>query len=150
MATPTRFKRVQIGDRINSATGDLEAFGYTTLSQSVLIGFASAGAAVNVCVIPANSQIIEIYVNVITAFNSSGTDLVNIGVSGTSDLFANGIDLSLAGRVLATSDVSQLVNYDNTGATQITVQALYAQSIADASAGSARVTVVYCAGNNLI
>ena len=149
MVAATRFKKLQVGDRKNSATGDLEAFGHAVLTQSKLISFNDAASAVDVCVLPAKSQILEIYVDVYTAFNSSGTDLLDIGVLGTADLFANDLDLSSAARLLGSSDVSQLANYDDIGDSQITVQALYSQSVADAAAGSARITVVYAAGNDL-
>lgn len=147
--TPTRFKSLQVGDRLNSATGDKAAFGSAAVSQSATVAFSDAGTAVNIAVIPAKSQILEIYVDVITAFNSSGTDLLDLGVSGTANLFADNLDLSAQARVLGTSDVSQITNYVNTGASQITLQATYSQSVADASAGSARVTVLYIPGNNL-
>lgn len=148
MAKPTRFKQLQVGDRLNTGKGELEAFGHAVISQSALLTFADTTAK-DLFVIPANSQILEIYVDVLTVFNSSGTDLVDIGVSGTSDLFADALDVSTAGRKLGSSDVSQLLNYDDTGATQITVQGIYAQSVADATTGNARVTILYCAGNNL-
>jgi len=149
MVAPTKFKQLQVGDKLNSGIGDLEAFGHVILSQSKLISFSDAGSAVNVCVLPAKSQILEIYVDVYTAFNSSGTDLLDIGVSGTANLFADNLDLSSAARLRGSSDVSQLANYDDIGDAQITVQALYTQSVADAAAGSARITVVYAAGNDL-
>lgn len=148
MPAPTRFKRVQIGDNLNSGIGQAEAFGNAVVAQSALLNYTNTTAK-NLFVIPANSQVLDVYVDVLTAFNSTGTDLVDIGVAGTSDLFADALDVSSAGRKLGSSDVSQLLNYDDTGTAQITVQGLYVQSVADASAGNARVTIVYCPGNDL-
>lgn len=149
MTTPTKFKQLQVGDRKNAATGESQAMGYAVVSQSATVAYTNAGTAVDICVLPANSQIIEIYVDVYTAFNSSGTDLLDIGVSGEANRFADNLDLSAQARLRATSDVSQLAELDDIGTSQITVQATYAQSVADASAGSARVTVLYIPGNNL-
>lgn len=140
---------VKIGDKVNS-TGKLQYLGFVPVVQSALLSYTDAGTAKSICVIPANSQILEIYVDVLTAFNSSGTDLLDIGVSGTANLFADNLDLSAQARLLGTSDVSQITNYQDTGSSQITLKATYAQSVADASTGSARITVVYIPGNNLL
>lgn len=148
MATPTRFKTLQVGDKKNSATGASEAFGTAVVSQSALVTFADTTAK-DLFVIPANSQIIDFYVDVLTVFNSSGTDLLDIGVSGTAQLFADDLVVSAAARLLGSSKATKLLNYDDIGASQITVQGLYKQSVADATTGNARITVVYCPGNNL-
>lgn len=148
MPAPTRFKQLQIGDNLNTGIGQAEAFGNALVTQSALITFANTTAK-NLFVIPANSQIIDFYVDVLTAFNSTGTDLLDIGVSGTAQLFADDLVVSAAGRLLGSSKSTKLLNYDDTGATQITVQGLYKQSVADASTGNARVTIVYCPGNDL-
>lgn len=148
MPAPTRFKRLEIGDQLNSAQGEVEAFGGALVTQSALITNANTTAK-NLFIIPANSQIIEFYVDVLTAFNSSGTDLLDIGVSGSAQLFADDLVVSAAGRVLGSSKSTKLLNYDDIGTSQITVQGLYKQSVADSNAGNARITVVYCPGNNL-
>ncbi len=148
MPAPTRFKRVQIGDNLNSGIGQKEAFGHAVVAQSNLLTFSNTTAK-DLFVIPANSQILEIYIDVLTVFNSDGTDLVDIGVAGTSDLFADAIDVSTAGRKLCSSDVSQLLNYDDTGSSQITIQGVYAAGGSAATTGNARVTVLYCPGNDL-
>ena len=148
MPAPTRFKKLQVGDQLNTGIGDLEAFGSVVVAQSALLTFNDTSAK-NLFVIPANSQILNIYVDVLTVFNSDGTDLVDIGVSGTSDLFADALDVSSLGRKIGSSDVSQLLNYDDTGAAQIIVQGIYAAGGSAASTGNARVTIVYCPGNDL-
>lgn len=150
MTAPTRFKRLQVGDRLNTGVGQIEAFVYGVVSQSKLINYTDAGTAVTVCNLPAKSQIIEIYVDIYTAFNSSGTDLLDIGVSGTAALYADNLDLASAARVLGSSDVSQLTEYDDIGDSQVTVIATYTQSVADASAGQARITILYVPGNDLV
>lgn len=149
MAATNFSNPVKIGDRLNSAKGQLESIGFLSASQSALVGFADDAVAVDIGVIPANSQIIEIYVDVYTVFDDTGTDLLDIGVSGTADQFAADLDLSSAARLLGSSDVSQLANYDDIGTSQITLQATYTGSNSDSAAGSARVTVLYIPGNNL-
>lgn len=150
MAEPTTFENaVKVGDKLNSATGDVVALGHVAVAQSALVGFADDGSAVDICTVPANSQIIEIYVDVLTAFDDTGTDLLDIGKSGAADHFANDLDLSSAARLLGSSDASQLANYDDIGTAQVTIQATYTGQNSDAAAGSARVTVLYIPNNNL-
>lgn len=149
MGVTTFQNKVKIGDKANTALSRVEALGQVVVAQSALVGFADAAVAVDICSLPANSQILEIYVDVYTAFDSSGTDLLDIGIAGSAELYAANLDLASAARLRATSDVSQLAELDDIGTAQVTVQALYSQSVADAAAGSCRVTVLYIPNNNL-
>lgn len=150
MGKATTFNNaVRIGDRENAGRDHVKALGFATVAQSALVAFGDAGAAVDVCTVPAGSQIIEIYVDVLTAFNGGGSDLLDLGKAGAATHFADNLDLSSAARLRASTDVSQLANFDDVGTDQVTIQALYADAGADASAGSARVTVVYVPNNNL-
>lgn len=109
-------------------------------SISKIITFADAGTAVEVGNIPPNSIIVDIKVTIGTAFNSSGTDLVDVGTSADDDHFAAAVDVSSAGQ----ATVTQLNNGAVLSSTASTpIEALYAQSVADADAGSGYVTVVY-------
>lgn len=117
--------------------------GKVVLSQSGTIAYTNAATAVAIATLPANSQIIEIYVDVTTAFNSSGTDLLDLGDGTTANLYADNLDLSSVARLRATSDVSQIDDIANIGTTDKTVYATYSQSVADASTGAAKITVVY-------
>lgn len=83
--------------------------------------------------IPDTAVIIDWVLNVTTAFNSSGTDLVGIGVSGTQTKFAATVDVSATG-LKTTGVVLTQVGNAQSGAQAVT--ALYSQSVADASAGA--------------
>ena len=105
----------------------------------VLVGLTATVAytdttAKNLFVVPNGAIIVGIDVNVSTAFNSSGTDLLDIGKTGTANHFKNDLDVSAAGQTVT--------GWSNLGAvaadTQIT--ATYVQSVADAAAGAARIT----------
>lgn len=99
--------------------------------------------ALTVGVIPAGSVILKPAsgVNVHTAFNSSGTDLLDIGTSGTADLYATDLALQTVGFAALDEAVSVYVAADTT----ITCTA--AQSVADASAGAAQVVIAYIPPN---
>ncbi len=47
--------------------------------------------------IPAGAYIVEWVINVTTAFNSDGTDQVNLGITGTAAKFASALDVSTTG-----------------------------------------------------
>lgn len=107
------------------------------------ITFADFGTTVNVGVIPAGATVVGGGVHVITAFNSSGTDLLDVGfVGGTTDADGYATDLTLAGvgfipldELAATTNIQQSVD--------ATVTCAPAQSVADATAGVADVIVWY-------
>lgn len=71
-----------------------------------------------------------------TAFNSSGTDQLNIGDGTTFNQFLSALDVSAAGQVLAGFVVGKL-GVPLAADTDITAR--YVQSVADASAGAATI-----------
>jgi hypothetical protein len=103
------------------------------------ITFADAGVAKTVGVIPAGSVILKPAsgINVSTVFNSSGTDLIDIGTSGTADLYAT----DLAGQTLGFAALDEAVSMYV--ASETTITATYAQSVADATTGVAQVIIAY-------
>jgi hypothetical protein len=119
------------------------------LSQQVIhflrkrITFADYATTVNVGVIPAGASVVGGGVHVVTAFNSSGTDLLNVGFVGSTtdaDGYATLLTLAAVGYIPldelgATTNIQQTVD--------TTVTCAPAQSVADATAGVADVIVMY-------
>ena len=103
------------------------------------ITFADAGVAREVGVIPAGSVILKPNsgVNIHTAFNSSGTDLIDIGTTADDDLYAT----DLAAQTVGFAPLDEAVSFYVAADTTITVT--YAQSVADATAGEAQVVIAY-------
>lgn len=83
------------------------------------------------------AQIIGFVVNVTTAFNDSGTDLVDIGDGTTADRFVADLDVSSAGISLVASDDEAALSADTV------VKGVYTGGNTDASAGAATITAVY-------
>ena len=96
--------------------------------------------AKNLFTLPVGAVIVDIIVVVKTAFNSSGTDLLDIGDASTGNRFKNDLDVSATGITNTGWVVAELLT-PLTADTVIT--GLFAQSVADASAGSAVVAFVY-------
>lgn len=103
------------------------------------ITYADAGVAKTVGVIPAGSVILKPAsgINVTTAFNSSGTDLIDIGTSANDDLYAT----DLAGQTVGFAALDEAVDMYVSADTTIT--ATYSQSVADATEGAAQVVIAY-------
>jgi hypothetical protein len=91
-------------------------------------------AAKNLFQIPANADIVGITVNVTTAFDDTGTDLLDIGKTGTGNFFKNDLDVSSAGQT-----VTGWSNFGDVGASAITVTATYIPQTPNAAAGAATI-----------
>lgn len=90
--------------------------------------------------IPAGAYITAWVINVTTAFNDSGTDLLDIGVSGTQQKFAASVDVSSTGLKSSGVVAAQI------GAVQASAQAvtgLYTGQNSNASAGAATIMVQF-------
>jgi hypothetical protein len=127
MATTTFSGPIKAGT-ISNTTGttvgtNVKNVGQVLMSQSFSFAYSTEGSATDTTVvIPANSQIVSIEVNVETAFNDSGNDLLEVGSSADTDLYINDV---------------------------IKVGYIYNGANNDASAGAATVTINYLQNNNL-
>jgi hypothetical protein len=94
----------------------------------------------NLFSLPRGAVIVGWIVNVRTAFNSSGTDLLDIGDSSVGNRFKNDLDVAAVGQIVTGWVQSELFT-PLTADTQIT--GTYAQSVADSNAGLADVCCIY-------
>ena len=140
--------------------------GTTTFSGPVKAGTVREGAAANVgtlvcaqsaaileisteadtgIIIPANSQIINMYVLVQTAWNG-GTNTLDVGISGNPDLYVDGLPVTVLGNHRATAAYSGTeANWRDVGTSDVTV---YIKSVAT-GAGAGVLTVQYLQNRNL-
>ena len=99
-------------------------------------------AAVSIGTLPANAQIVDIFVDVTTAFNAAGTDTVTVGKTGSAAAFVTATSVASAGRAsVATTGVYSA--WANTGTAEVDATVTFAQTGTAATAGAARVTIVY-------
>ena len=88
--------------------------------------------------VPADAILWDIQVDVRTGFNGSGTDLLDVGITGAANHFEDDLDIAATGfKTMSLTNVP----YRVTGSTNITFQ--YFDSNADAAAGQAYVYVNY-------
>ena len=98
--------------------------------------------AVTIATIPANSQIVDINIDVTTAFNAGTTNTVTVGKTGTAAAFVTATSVGSAGRAsVATTGVYSA--WADTGSSDISATITFSQTGTAASAGAARVTIVY-------
>lgn len=99
-------------------------------------------SAVTIGTIPANAQIVDINIDVTTAFNAGTTNTITVGKSGSAAAYVASTSVSSAGRAnVATTGVYSA--WADVGSAEVPVTATYGQTGTAASAGAMRVTVVY-------
>ena len=150
----TNFSGPITAGNIRNTTGttvgtDVKNTGQVLMSQSFSFTFATEGAATDTnVVIPANSQIVSVDVNVETAFNDSGADILEVGSSADTDLYVNDVAISAIGKI-ALGTAALCANWKDIGTSDVRIGFIYNGANNDASAGAATVTISYLQNNNL-
>ena len=153
MATTTFSGPIKAGT-ISNTTGttvgdDVKNTGQVLMSQTFSFDYTVEAAATDTSVvIPANSQIVSVDVNVETAFNDSGADILEVGSSADTDLYVNDTDISAVGSI-AMGTAALCANWKDIGTSDIRVGYIYNGANNDASAGAATVVINYLQNNNL-
>ena len=132
-----------VKDTTGTTAGTVRNVGLTVLSQA---GDLAAGVSPTVvAVLPAGSQILNIYVNTTTLFNAATT--LTIGDGTTANKYLTSTTITSAG--LISTDAGNLVNtqINNIGTSDVLVTATTAGS---AVTGAATITVVYVQKNSKI
>ena len=116
--------------------------GLVTSTQTATVAFGADASTTSLFTIPANSQIINIHIDVTTGFNAGTTNTMKIGKTGAATQFVTATDVTTAGREsVATTGV--YANWATVGTADVTLIATYNQTGTAATAGAARVTIVY-------
>ena len=99
-------------------------------------------SAVEIGTLPANAQIVDINIDVTTAFNAGTTNTVTVGKTGTANAFVATTSVGSAGRAnVATTGTYSA--WADTGSSEVTATVSFSQTGTAATAGAARVTIVY-------
>ena len=118
--------------------------GYVVMSQSAAITELAANTASSI-IIPANSQITNMYVLVQTAWDG-GTNTIDVGTSAEPDLFCDGLAATALGkhRVTAAATGTE-ASWKDIGTSDVTI---YYDSVAGGN-GVGVLTVEYLQNRNL-
>ena len=131
---PTRNGTVKDGSGANC--------GGPVLSQSATIAYTDTTAK-NLFIIPAGSKVVDIKLDVITAFDAGDTNTLDIGSSTDGDLFVDGASVATEVHATATLVAANLASIVNIGTTDMQVTATYIPAGTAAGEGSAIITMLY-------
>ena len=136
-----------IKDTTGTTVGtDVANVGYVLMAQSAVIDII--GATSNnqvVATVPANSQIVDVILNVTVVNNDTGTAAVVVGTSADADAFIP----STSVKALATTRGTLDTEATNVGTIDLQVLVDFTAQNGNGSTGSATVTVLYIQNNNL-
>lgn len=150
MAT-TNFSGPITAGQIRNTTGttlgqNIKNIGQVLMSQSVKVDIIGASHLNQVCaVIPANSQIVDVILNVTTVNNDGGAATVSVGTVADADAFIATANV----KALATTHGTLDTEATNVGATDIQVLADFTGANGDGTTGAATVTVLYMQNNSV-
>ncbi len=120
--------------------------GQVVMAQSVKVDIIGASHLNQVCaVIPANSQIVDVILNVTTVNNDSGAATVSVGTVADADAFI----ATASVKALATTHGTLDTEATDVGTTDIQVLADFTGASGDATTGAATVTVMYIQNNSV-
>ena len=120
--------------------------GSVLMSQAIMVNITGASQLnQRVAIIPANSQIVDVILNVTTVGNDSGAATIDVGTSADADAFLDGINTKALGTTHGTLDTEAT----NVGTTDLEVLADFTGANGDGTTGVATVTVLYVQNNNL-
>ena len=142
MATPTFSGPVKAGSIREGASANT---GFVLMAQSAVIDIIGATATTTVGIIPANSQIVDVLLNVTTVNNDGGTATVQVGNSGDTDEYLPATNV----KALATTRGTIGTEGTDIGTSDQTVTATFTAANGDGTTGAATVTVLYMQNNNL-
>jgi len=142
MATTTFSGPVKAGSIREGASANT---GFVLMAQSAVIDIIGATATTTVGIIPANSQIVDVLLNVTTVNNDGGTATVQVGNSGDTDEYLPATNV----KALATTRGTIGTEGTDIGTSDQTVTATFTAANGDGTTGAATVTVLYMQNNNL-
>ena len=142
MATTTFSGPVKAGSIREGASSNL---GFVLMAQSAVIDIIGATATTTVGIIPANSQIVDVVLNVTTVSNDGGTATVQVGNAGDTDEYLPATNV----KALATTRGTIQTDGTDIGTTDQQVTATFTGANGDGTTGAATVTVLYMQNNNL-
>lgn len=115
--------------------------GTVTLAQTALIGFNATLVQNATFALPANAQIVDFYVDVLTAFDSATSATLSAGLTSGGTEYLNGINVKTAARRPNAFSAAQLAAMDDIGTNRTLVATV--TSVGQPTAGQVRVTVLY-------
>ena len=128
------------GDR-NAGESGGPNIGLVTLSQTVLINFDATLVQNATFNIPASSQIVDFYVDVLTAYDSATSAVLSAGTASGGTQYLSAVSVKTAARRSNGFSAAQLAAMDDVGSNRSVVATV--TSVGQPTAGQVRVTMLY-------
>ena len=112
--------------------------------QSVVIASNATLTSEATFVLPKNAQVLDMYADVLTAFDSATSATLTVGSASAGTQYAGSLNAKTAGRAAPTYSAAQLLAMSNI-TTNTTVYATIT-SVGQPTTGSVRVTIRYTGG----
>ena len=120
--------------------------GSVVMAQSMMPNITGASQLnQRVAVLPANSQIVDVILNVTTAGDDSGAATISVGTSTDPNAYLNAVDTKSVGTTRGTLDTEAT----NVSGADREVLADFTGATGDGTSGVASLTVLYIQNNNL-
>ncbi len=135
---------------INDTTGttigtNITNVGSVVMAQSIVVDITGASHLnQRIAVVPANSQIVDVILNVTTANTDSGAATLSVGTSADADAFLGTVNVKAVGTTHGTLDTEAT----DVGTTDLEVLGDFTGASGDGT-GVGTVTVLYVQNNNL-
>ena len=130
------------------ASGDINAgetggpnIGLAVLSQTVLIDFDATLVQNKTTYLPFGSQIVDVIVDELVAFNSATSATLSVGTTSGGTEYVSGVNVKTTGRKSNSYSAAQLAAMDNIGNNGTVVATV--TSVGQPTAGQVRVTYLY-------
>ena len=150
MATTTFSGPIKAGT-IRNTTGttvgtNIVNTGFAVMAQSAVPNLTGASQLnQRMAIVPANSQIVDVILNVTTVGNDGGAATISVGTAADADAFLATVNTKALGTTHGTLDTEAT----NVGTTDLEVLADFTGANGDGTTGVATVTVMYLQNNNL-
>jgi hypothetical protein len=128
------------GDR-NAGESGGPNIGFVTLSQTALIDFDATLVQDATFNIPASSQIVDFYVDVLTAYDSATSATLSAGTASGGTQYLSAVSVKTAARRPNGFSAAQLAAMDDVGSNRTVVATV--TSVGQPTAGQVRVTMLY-------
>ena len=151
MGTTTFSGPIKAGT-INETTGstlgsNVKNTGHVTMVQGKDINITGATANTNVAVIPANSQVLFVHVDVTTVSNDTGTATFSVGTTSNATAFTAAANCKALGRTSQSAAALGLMS--NVGSSDIKVVGVFTGANGDGNTGAITTSVTYAQDNGL-
>ena len=139
-----------IKDTTGTTVGEnIKNTGFVLMSQSKVVALTGATANTTVAVIPANSQVVEVFADVTVVSNDTGAANVSVGSASNATAYIAVSNAKVTGRVTAVNAAIISSAFYDVGTSDSKLTAVFQAGTGDGTTGSAVVTVYYLQDRNL-